>query len=216
MAGCCDSRGCDAVFGDRFARRTAARYRRRGLNATEQRMVDLITARGVEGATVLEIGGGVGALQIELLRAGAAHATNLELVDSYDAHARRLAADAGVVDRMDRRLLDIAVDAQSVEAADVVVLHRVVCCYPDVDGLLGAAADRAEKLLVFSHPPRNPASRAWVATQNAVLGLTGKTYRTFLHRPSAMVATVESHGLSRVAEHPGLAWHVMGFERPAA
>ena len=216
MAGCCDSRGCDAVFGDRFARRTAARYRRRGLSATEQRMVDIITSRGVEGATVLEIGGGVGALQIELLRAGAAHATNLELVDSYDTHARRLAVDAGVAERMERRVLDIAVDARSVAAADVVVLHRVVCCYPDVDRLLGAAAGRAQRLLVFSHPPRNPASRAWVATQNTVLGLTGKTYRTFLHRPSAMVAAVESHGLSRVAEHRGFAWHVLGFERQAA
>ena len=98
-----------------------------------------------------------------------------------------------VPERMDRRILDIAVDAESVEAADVVVLHRVVCCYPDVDRLLGAAADRARSFLVFSHPPRNPATRAWVATQNAVLGLTGKPYRTFLHPPSAMVEPRSRH-----------------------
>ena len=44
-------------------------------------------------------------------------------------------------DRIERRILDIAVDPQDVEAADVVVLHRVVCCYPDVGRLLAAAAD---------------------------------------------------------------------------
>ena len=216
MDGGCDPRGCDGVFGDRFARRAARRYRRRGLGGTEQRMVDAVVSRGIEGASVLEIGGGVGELHLELLRAGAGHATNLELVEAYDAHAHELVTEAGLDGRVERRILDIAADPQSVAPADVVVLHRVVCCYPDVDRLLGTAAGRAQRLLVFSHPPRNPASRAWVATQNTVLGLTGKSYRTFLHRPSAMVAAVESHGLSRVADHRGFAWHVLGFERQAA
>ena len=82
MAGCCDPHGCDGVFRNRFARHVAARYRRRGLGGTEQRMVDFLAARGTEGASVLEIGGGVGELHLELLRLGAARATNLELVDA--------------------------------------------------------------------------------------------------------------------------------------
>ena len=80
MAGCCNPRGCDRLFGGRFARRMAARYRRRGLDKTAQRMVDFLASRGVEGATVLEIGGGVGEIQLELLKRGAARAVNLELV----------------------------------------------------------------------------------------------------------------------------------------
>ena len=82
MVGCCDPRGCDNVFGSRFAMHRAGRYRKRGLDATEQRIVGFLVRRGVEGASVLEIGGGLGEIQIELLRAGAARATNLELVDA--------------------------------------------------------------------------------------------------------------------------------------
>ena len=213
VAGCCDSRGCDGVFGERFARGLAKRYRRRGLRRTEQRIVDDIVARGVDGATVLEIGGGVGELQLELLRAGAARATNLELVDAYDVHARALATEAGLGDRIERRIVDIAADPQEVDPADVVVLHRVVCCYPDAERLLAAAADHANRLLVVSHPPRHAATLALLGLQNALLRVTGKTYRAYLHRPEFMVDVVERHGLRVVGTHHGLVWHVLVLSR---
>jgi hypothetical protein len=72
MAGCCNSRGCDWFFSDRFARRVAKRYRKRGLDKPSQQIVEFLHSRGVKGATVLEIGGGVGEIQLELLKRGAA------------------------------------------------------------------------------------------------------------------------------------------------
>ena len=39
MAGCCNPRGCDQFFNARFARRTAERYRKRGLDKTARQMV---------------------------------------------------------------------------------------------------------------------------------------------------------------------------------
>jgi magnesium-protoporphyrin O-methyltransferase len=127
MPGCCDPQGYDEIFGPRFARRMARRYRKRGLGSTERDMVAFLTDRGVKGASVLEIGGGVGELQLELLKRGAARTTNLELVASYDGPARALAEEAGLGDQMTRRLHDIAEGPDEVEKADVVVLHRVVC-----------------------------------------------------------------------------------------
>lgn len=213
MAGCCDPRGCNDMFGPRFARRQARRYRKRGLDDTARRMVDFLTDRGVEGASVLEIGGGVGEIQIELLLRGAGHATNLELVDAYDGPARALAAAADLTDRVSRRRLDIAASPRDVEPADVVVLHRVVCCYPDYERLLGAAADHARRLLVFSHPPRTAVSRLVLASQNAVFALTGKSFRTFAHPPDAMVEVLTRHGLQSCYAHRGRVWQVAGLER---
>jgi hypothetical protein len=109
----------------------AARYRKRGLDKTARRMVDLLDERGVQGSTVLEIGGGVGEIQLELLRRGAASATNLELSPGYETEAAALMESAGFTGRVQRRLVDIADDPSAVEPADIVILHRVVCCYPD-------------------------------------------------------------------------------------
>jgi Methyltransferase domain len=191
----------------------AKRYRKKGLDATAQRMVEFLEGRGIEGATVLEIGGGVGEIQIELLKVGASHTVNLELSPAYDEEAERLLHEAALEGRVDRRLHDIAVDPEGVDAADVVLLHRVVCCYPDYEQLLGAAAQRARRFLVFSYPPRNALTRLVVTVENFVFRLLRKEYRSFTHPPSAMLGVLAERGLRRTFEHHTLIWQVAGLER---
>jgi 2-polyprenyl-3-methyl-5-hydroxy-6-metoxy-1,4-benzoquinol methylase len=213
MPSCCDPRGCDRFFGDRFARSIARRYRKRGLDKTSRRMVAFLEREGIEGATVLEIGGGIGEIQLELLRRGAAHATNLELSGAYDEPARELLREHGLQDRADRLLHDIATDPGAVEPADVVVLHRVVCCYPDYERLLGAAADHARRAVVFSHPPRNAVARAVVGAQNLVFRALRREFRTFAHPPRAMLGVLEARGLQVRFRHRGFAWQIEGLAR---
>jgi 16S rRNA G966 N2-methylase RsmD len=150
MSDCCDRTGYQTVFSDRFARRVARMYCRRGLDRTQRRLVTFLTERGIEHASVLEIGGGVGEIQIELLSRGARKATNLEISRNYEPEAEALLERFGMVDRVQRRFVDIATSPNAVEPADVVVLHRVVCCYPDYERLLSAAAGHAKRLLVYS------------------------------------------------------------------
>jgi hypothetical protein len=66
----------ESVFSGRFARRQSRRYRRRGLTPAARGIVDFATSRGIAGATVWEIGGGVGQIQVQLLRRSASHVTN--------------------------------------------------------------------------------------------------------------------------------------------
>src|SRR5215216_5127139 len=215
MSDCCDPRGCNDMFGPRFARHLASRYRKRGLDKTAARMVGYLADRGVDGASVLEIGGGVGDIQLELLGKGASRTTNLELVDAYEAHASDLAESAGMRERMIRRQVDIAATPDEVEAHDIVVLHRVVCCYPDYERLLTAAAAHANRLLVFSHPPRNWMSRTSSRLENVAFRLRGKAFRTFAHPPAAMVAVAEGRGMRADYTYRGRVWQVVGLARAA-
>jgi 2-polyprenyl-3-methyl-5-hydroxy-6-metoxy-1,4-benzoquinol methylase len=210
---CCDPGRYGKLFNERFARRVARRYRKRGLDKSSRRIADFLRANGLEGSTVLEIGGGVGEIQVELLKAGAARSVNLELSEAYEGEARRLAEENGVGDRVDRRFHDIAAEPEAIEPADVVVLNRVVCCYPDYERLLGAAADHARRLLVFSYPPRSPLSRAVVSLTNALQALRGSDFRAFTHPPAAMLSVLDRRGLRRTYEHHGLVWQIAGLER---
>src|SRR4249919_2069321 len=126
MGECCGQAGYQAVFGERFARWIARKYRKHGLDPTQRLMVSFLTDRGIKDASVLEIGGGVGEFQIELLSRGAREATNLEISRGYESQAAALLDRAGMTDRVTRRLVDIATSPEDVEPADVVVLHRVV------------------------------------------------------------------------------------------
>jgi SAM-dependent methyltransferase len=191
----------------------ATRYRRKGLDPSARRMVELLEDRGVRGATVLEIGGGVGEIELELLRRGAASATDLEISPGYEEEAAALIAEAGMGGRVDRRLVDIAADPRAVPPADVVVAHRVVCCYPDHPRLLGSAADHARRQLVFSFPPRNAATRTVVGTQNWLFRLVRREYRAFAHPPGAMLGVLADHGLRPAVAHRGPLWQVATEER---
>jgi 2-polyprenyl-3-methyl-5-hydroxy-6-metoxy-1,4-benzoquinol methylase len=176
-------------------------------------LVGFLAEHGIEGATVLEIGGGVGEIQIELLRRGAASVTNLEISTNYEDEALVLLEQSGMTGRVTRRFLDIATAPEDVEPADLVVLHRVVCCYPDYERLLAAAGSHARRLLVFSHPPRNPVTRLALWWDNALRRLRGNDFRTFVHPPRAMVDVLTDQGLTPRYRHHGLVWDVVGLER---
>jgi 2-polyprenyl-3-methyl-5-hydroxy-6-metoxy-1,4-benzoquinol methylase len=216
VGGCCDPsghEGYDAVFDDRFARRTARRYRKRGLTPSAADVVAFASAQGIENATVLEIGGGIGHLQVELLRRGAAHVTNLEISGSYEAEAAALLERTGLRDRVTRRLVDIAEDPDDVEPADVVILHRVVCCYPDYDRLLSAAGRHARRALAFSHPPANVIARTVIGSENLLRRVRGNPFRAFVHPPEAMVRALQAQGLTPRLHRRRRGWEVVGMVR---
>ncbi|MGH3458884.1 class I SAM-dependent methyltransferase [Aeromicrobium sp.] len=212
MADCCEPNGYDSVFDSRFARRLSRRYRRRGLSRPSRAIVSFLAEQGVEGATVLEIGGGIGDIHVELLRRGASRATNLEISTSYEDEAASLLESAGLRDRVDRRFLDVAQEPEAVEQADIVVLHRVVCCYPDHARLLGAAASKAGRVLVFSHPPRNVVSRAALWLDNQGRKWRGETFRSFAHPPAEMMAVLARAGMRDTYRWRGFGWRVVGLE----
>jgi hypothetical protein len=115
--------------------------------------------------------------------------------------------------RVERRFLDIAQVPDEVERVDVVVLHRVVCCYPDHERLLGAAASKAGRLLVFSHPPRNLVTRAMFWADNGMRRLKGDAFRAFVHPPAAMLDVALRSGLRDAYRWRGIGWCVVGLER---
>lgn len=211
---CCRPDSYGAFFGEKAARHALRRYRRRGLDGLSARMAGVLRDRGVRGATVLEVGGGIGALAVELLEAGAERATNVELSPEYEDIAAELAREHGVEQRLDRRIGDF-VGEVGVPDADAVVMNRVVCCYPDYDALVGAAADRTRRLLVFSFPRERALVRTAFALMNLWLRLRRQEFRAFVHPVRAMLEVAQRHGLASVLEHRGIVWQVAAFERPS-
>lgn len=213
MGDCCDPDSYRATFSDRFARRMARRYRRHGLNSTQQRLVGFLVEHGIDGASILEIGGGIGEIQVELLRRGASSVTNLEISTSYEKEASELLNRSGMTGRVQRRFLDIATQPDEVGEADVVVMHRVVCCYPDYQRLVSSAAGHARRLLVYSHPPANPVTRLAIGWDNQLRRLRRNDFRAFVHPPDAMVEVAQQQGLTLRYRHRGLSWDVVGLKR---
>jgi magnesium-protoporphyrin O-methyltransferase len=209
---CCSPGSYVEIFGAKQARRDARKYRKKGLDPTARLLVE--HAGEPEGATVLEVGGGVGAIGLELLKRGASHATNVELSPEYDEEAHELAREAGVEERVDRRVGDFARDG--VPPADVVAMHRVVCCYPDYEQLLGTASDHTQRALVFSFPRETWWWRVVIGGLNALMRLRRREFRAFVHPVRSLLAVPVDHGLSLDFEHEGRIWRMAAFGRRVA
>jgi hypothetical protein len=213
---CCGNGGWDEMFGHRTAERDARRYRRKGVSKAGRRLLDGITADGIEGSSVLEVGGGVGALQIELLEAGAARSVNVELVPAYEPAARSLLEEHGLTDRVERRFGDIAQGVEGVAPANIVIMHRVVCCYPDADALIRAACERATDRLAMTVPRENAWLRAGVVTMNAWFWLRRMTFRTYVHPVSRMVEIAEQAGFALRHQANDRVWDTLILQRAEA
>ena len=213
MTGCCARHGQEEFFGEKTAAKDARKYRRRGADPMARSLARRAGARGVEGASVLEIGGGVGQVALELLKAGAKSAEVVELLPEYERFVGELSAEAGVGERISFRTADLVADPAAAAPADLVVLNKVVCCTPDGIALAGIAASLARRALVLSFPRSVWWARAGLGVVNLYLRLRGRRFRVFVHPQAALEGAVESHGLVRASERDGPLFRVAAFER---
>ena len=213
MTSCCDPNGLSGVFDAGRAASDARRYRRKGLTRETRTIADLLIARGIGGATILEIGGGIGDLQVELLRAGAARATSVEISAAYESTARELATELGVDDRIEHHLADFAREPARIDPADAVILNKVVCCYPDMPGLVRPAADHTRRWLVLAFPADRWWIRIGVRVASVLQATFRRPFRVFFHEPAAIVAIAHEAGLREAASRRGIFWQVQMLER---
>jgi predicted RNA methylase len=213
VSDCCSPQGYRWIFSERNARADAKRYRRRGLDPTSRRIVDYLKQRGVEGRTLIEVGGGIGVVQIELLKAGVTRAVSVELTPTYEQAAGELLHEAGLENRVERKVMDFAEAAGGIEAADIVIMNRVICCYADMPALAGAAADHTREVLVMSFPKETWWTRTVLTLGNLALRAARRQFQVFVHPPHKILAEAERHGLHTVLNRPGLFWQIAAVQR---
>src|SRR5919197_4337886 len=187
------------MFNERRAEADARAYRRRGLDPQARRIVRFASERGLAGTTLLEVGGGVGALALELVAAGVTRAENVEASPYYEPAARALADEKGLSDRVTRHVADFVAAERSIAPADIVVLHKVVCCYGDMPAMVGAAARHARRSLLLTFPAGRWWIRAGLRTASAVQRVFRARFRVHFHEPSAIRREAELAGLGVAA-----------------
>lgn len=208
--------GAGAVFNDRAARRSLSRYRKRGPARTTRWLLEALVEPGVEGLTVLDVGGGVGAIQHELLDAGAARAVGVDASPAYLEAARNEARRRGHQDRSEQHLGDFVDRARDLPDADLVTLDRVLCCYPDVETLVDASASKARRAWAVVFPRDTWWVRALLTVPNAWMRLTRNPFRVFAHPTPVVDRAARRQGLELDVTRRSLFWQVAVYRRPAA
>lgn len=167
----------------------------------------------VRDATVLDIGGGVGAVQLELLKAGARSTFDVDGSPAYIAVAKREAERQGYANRTGYLHGDFTQVADEVEIADIVTLDRVICCYPDMRSLVDAAARKTQRVLGLVWPREAWWTHAGVAVFNCFERFSKYPLIQTLHAQQDVDAVTGTHGLAmKHAQNAGF-WQVRVYAR---
>ena len=164
-----------------------------GPRATTQELIDFLVAEGVAGATVLDIGAGVGIVHVSLLEAGAARAVDVDASREYLDAARDEAERRGLADRIEYRFGDVVAlaangadgdgaDDGALPPADIVSADAVVCCYPYLPEFVGAATSVHPRLIGLTWPPDTWWSRAEMHALNLWWTVIRKPDHWYIHR----------------------------------
>jgi len=212
-----DDCGCDGYPGTPFdadeAQRDRDRYRADGPDETTRMLLDMIEDGGVSGATVLDVGGGIGAIDHELLSAGASRAVLVEASPASVEAARLEAEAAGLLDRIEIVAGDFVRRADGIDEADIVTLDRVLCCYRAADELVSASAEHARQLYGLVLPRDRWYVRWLIKLDNVRWWLKRSAYRAYAHSNTRIDERVRAAGLTPRSEAFTRYWRVVLYER---
>jgi 2-polyprenyl-3-methyl-5-hydroxy-6-metoxy-1,4-benzoquinol methylase len=202
-------------FGKREAERRLRSYRRKGPDATTKMLLDALAAEGVDGLSLLDIGGGVGAIALELFKSGVTAATEVDASSEYVRVARAEAEQRGFTDRIECREGDFVALAADLPSAGIVTLDRVICCYPDMHALVGKSADKAARLYGAVFPRDLWWVRIVSTLSNLALRLVRYPVQLYLHPTAEVDSLIRSRGLEPHFHRNAGFWQVTVYARSA-
>lgn len=195
--GCSQCVGIESHFDQKVALRDLENYRNNKLDETTPVLIDALKAENISEMTLLDIGGGVGAIQHELLKAGVSSCINAEASQAYIKAAKEEAERQGHADRIQHLHGDFVNLSPDIPPCDIVTLDRTICCYHDVRQLVEKSSALARSFYGVVYPLDNWRTRISGVFENLTYWLHKSPFRFFMHPTKVVEQIVYSKGFQR-------------------
>ncbi|MEX1247616.1 MAG: class I SAM-dependent methyltransferase [Anaerolineales bacterium] len=211
---CCPQcEGIELMFDEESVDNDARTYRAEGPDETTVWLLDELKRHGVKGSTVLDIGGGLGAIQHELLKNGASSSVHVDASSAYIEGAKREAKRRKLSDKIEFHHGNFVDLAPELAPADIVTLDKVICCYHDMPRLVRASARLAEKYYAIVVPRDRWLFRVAARLMNFGLRIFRNPYRMFVHPHKKIEGILRKAGLKHSYSRDNFLWHVAVYIR---
>ncbi|TFG94558.1 methyltransferase domain-containing protein [Candidatus Thorarchaeota archaeon] len=210
---CSQCVGIESHFDQKKATEELLQYRKEGPVKTTRLLIDALIAEGISEMTLLDIGGGIGALQHELLKAGVSSCINMEASKAYIEAVKEEAERQGHADRIRHLHGDFVDLAENLSQCDIVTLDRVICCYHDVKGLVEKSSALARKVYCVVYPLDCWSVRIGGVLENLSYRLHRSPFRFFVHPPEVVDEILRAEGFEqRFYQEEGM-WQIVVYRR---
>jgi len=211
--GYCQCQGIENMFDKKTAKSELKRYLKKGPSKTTTMLLDAILKEGVQGLDFLDIGGGIGAIQYDLIKAGASNGTSIEASSAYIDLVKKETFQNGLEERIDFKHGDFTTTASDVDTADIVTLDKVICCYDDMSELVMLSSKLARKIYAVIYPRDVWWTNLALPFLNFYPIVKGSSFRVFIHPTKQVEEIIFGNGLKRKYYATTFFWQVAIFTK---
>ena len=215
MSTCCSSGACESMnrFFSRWAKRYAKSFRKTGLEKTQRYLLEGVRKEPCASKEILDIGCGVGALHITLLREGADAATGIDISEGMLQQAMKLAEENHLEDKTRYILGDFVRESEMIKEADITFLDKVVCCYEDYGTLIERSTAKTKTIYALSHPKNSLLMELIFKLQIFILKFSHGSFYPFWHDWDEIHRIILGHGFQLMYSNSTIAWQVLVYRR---
>ena len=206
MSCCCPHSKSGGRLFSFFARSYRRRFAKKGFEPSQQQLIQGLEQAGFENATLLEVGSGVGYMHQVLLEKGAKSAVGIDLAPDMLKEAQQWADEKGLTDRVQYIQGDFIELLDQVEAAEVTILDKVVCCYPHAELLVNSSTKKTNRVYALTYPRNRWFIKVAIEIMAFFLKLSGSDFRAFVHNPDDIERWILEAGFKKTYQEETFIW----------
>lgn len=207
---CC---GAQKLFDEKEAQKELRRYRKKGPRKTTGKLLEGLADRNLSGMTLLDIGAGIGAIQMGLFKEGVASSTDVDASVAYLKAAQQQIQEQGLDQKAQFIEGDFMDRHQDIAPHDMVTLEKVICCYPDVEGLLNHSLVKCMRYYGIVYPRDGWIAQALTGLANLYFRLQKNPFRTYIHPVKKVRGLIIQKGFQRIYACSSFPWIIEWYER---
>lgn len=214
MYECCQCTGIEKIFNAKTARREIRRYKKRGPRKTTRWLIEGVAKHLKEHyLSLIDIGGGIGAIQYGLINKGIAQVNSIDASSAYHDLAAKMAGKLGVADNIRRTHGDFTDDSIRPKPADIVTLDRVICCYPDMQKLVSKSAGLANHIYAVVFPRERKILKWSLPIVHWGLKIRRIPFRVYIHPTKDVDTIVQQKGFRLSQIRKSIIWQVRVYKK---
>ena len=192
---CC---GADLFFDKKTADKKYKSYLKKGASRVTAKIISQLKNQDIKGKSMIDIGGGVSALQWWFLENGGNRTIDIDASSGYLKQAKDHAKSKGWESSTNFLLGDCVDVYTQIEPADYITLDKVVCCYPNYKEIVESTCDKATQTVSLSYPMDGFIAMVIRKTGDILMSFRDNPFRPFIHSVKDIRTVFKQKGYSNI------------------
>jgi hypothetical protein len=210
----------DTTFSRSIIANDLKRYHKYGPRKSSRILSSLIEQhRSQQDVSLCDVGSGIGSIAHAFLNGNSTAVTVVETSSAYIKASEEEAQKRGTHDRITYHHGDYVHLAYEIGSHDLMCLDRVLCCYPNMDSLVGLSAINTKSLLAIVIPRDTAFHRILIGTFHIIHSLWNLLRPSappppfYMHRLSDINETIKWCGLVPLVSKTTFFWRIALYQR---